>query len=50
MSLFIDHRKSTKVAEIVADLMANEYSWSEEKKKMEIQHYLEYIKKTVSFI
>ncbi len=30
--------------------MAEEYSWSEEKRKMEIQDYLEYIKKTVSFI
>ena len=50
MSLFIGHRKASEVAEIVADLMANEYSWSEEKTKIEIQHYLEYIKKTVSFI
>jgi glycerol-3-phosphate dehydrogenase len=50
MSIFIDHRKSSEVAEIVADLMANEYSWSEEKKEKEIQHYLEYVKKTISFI
>ena len=50
MSLFIDHRKSSEVAGIVADLMAKEYSWSEEKKKMEILHYIEYVKKTVSFI
>ncbi|GAH08584.1 unnamed protein product, partial [marine sediment metagenome] len=50
MSLFIDHRKSPEVAEIVADLMAKEYSWGEKKKKIEIRHYLEYVKKTVSFI
>ena len=50
MSLFIDHRKQIDVAKKVADIMAKEYSWSEEKKRMEIQHYLEYIKKTVSFI
>ncbi|MCK4384138.1 MAG: FAD-dependent oxidoreductase, partial [Candidatus Lokiarchaeota archaeon] len=50
MSLFIDHRKSSEVAEIVADLMAKEYSWNEEKKKMEIRDYLEYVEKTVSFI
>ncbi|MHA2039449.1 MAG: glycerol-3-phosphate dehydrogenase/oxidase [Promethearchaeota archaeon] len=50
MSLFIDHRKSPEAAEIVADLMAKEYSWSEEKKNMEIQQYLEYRKQTVSFL
>jgi len=50
MGLFIDHRKSPETAEIVADLMAKEYSWSEEKRKLEIQDYLKYVKKTVSFI
>ncbi len=50
MSLFIDHKKSSQAAETVADLMALEYSWSKEKKKMEIRHYLEYVEKTVSFI
>ncbi|KKN81341.1 hypothetical protein LCGC14_0320880 [marine sediment metagenome] len=47
MSLFIDHGK---VSEVVGDLMVNEFSWSEEIKKKEIQHYIEYIKNTVSFI
>ncbi|MHA1992879.1 MAG: glycerol-3-phosphate dehydrogenase/oxidase [Candidatus Hodarchaeales archaeon] len=50
MSLFIEHRKSPEAAEIVANLMAKEYSWSEEKKNIEIKHYLDYVKKTVSFI
>ena len=50
MSLFIDHRKAPEAVEIVADLMAKEYSWSEEKKKIEIQNYLEYVKRTISFI
>jgi glycerol-3-phosphate dehydrogenase len=50
MSLFIEHRKSPEAAEIVANLMAKEYSWSEEKKNKEIKHYLDYVKKTVSFI
>ena len=50
MSLFIDHRKVSEVAEITADLMAKEYSWSEETKRNEISHYLEYVKKTVAFI
>ncbi|MHA1763985.1 MAG: glycerol-3-phosphate dehydrogenase/oxidase, partial [Promethearchaeota archaeon] len=36
MSIFIDHRKQEKVANIVADIMAEEYGWSEEKKNQEI--------------
>ncbi len=50
MSSFINHKKSSEFAETVADLIAREYSWSEEKKKMEIRHYLEYVEKSVSFI
>ena len=50
MSLFIDHRKQFDAAKKVADIMTEEYSWSEEKREMEIQDYLEHIKKTVSFI
>ena len=50
MSLFIDHRKCSEAAKIIANLMGKEYSWSEEKKKKEIQHYLEYIQNTISFI
>ncbi len=50
MSLFISHKKQLEAAEKVADLMASEYSWSEEKEKEEVKHYIDYIKKTVSFI
>ena len=50
MSMYIDHRKAPEVTEIVAELMVKEYSWSEEKKKTEIQDYLKYVDKTVSFI
>jgi glycerol-3-phosphate dehydrogenase len=50
MSLFIHHEKQEQAAKIVADIMASEYSWNQEKKKDEISNYLDYIKKTVSFI
>ena len=50
MSLWIDHRKAPAAAKKVAELMAKEYSWSEEKKIHEIEIYLDYIKKTVAFI
>ncbi|TFG00267.1 MAG: glycerol-3-phosphate dehydrogenase/oxidase [Promethearchaeota archaeon] len=50
MSLFIDHRKSDEAAQKVADIMAEEYNWSEDKKEDEILRYLEYISDCVSFI
>lgn len=50
MSLWIDHRKASEAAEIVAEIMKNEYSWDKTKKNMEIQNYLDYVDKTVSFI
>ncbi|MFX0080754.1 MAG: FAD-dependent oxidoreductase [Candidatus Hodarchaeota archaeon] len=50
MSLWIGHKNAIKAAEIVADIMAREYDWNEEKKKQEINAYIEYVKKTVSFI
>lgn len=50
MSLWISHKNAIKAAEIVADIMATEYNWNEEKKKQEINTYIEYVKKTVSFI
>jgi len=50
MSLWIDHKKAPEVAKIVAEIMAEEYSWNNNRKEKEIQDYLEYIKKTVSFI
>ncbi|MFX1364277.1 MAG: FAD-dependent oxidoreductase [Promethearchaeota archaeon] len=50
MSLWIDHRIASKAAEKVAEIMADEYSWDENKKRQEIEIYMDYIKKTVSFI
>lgn len=50
MSLWIDHRKASEVAKKVAEIMAKEYAWDENKKNQEIEFYMEYIKKTVSFI
>ena len=50
MSLWICHKKASKAARKVADIMAKEYSWKEDKVKNEIQDYLDYVSKTVSFI
>ncbi len=50
MSLFIDHKKQLNAAKKVADLMAQEYDWSDQKKTEEINLYLDHIKKTVAFI
>ncbi len=50
MSLWIDHKKALKAAIKVADIMADEYSWNKNKKNQEIEIYMEYIKKTISFI
>jgi len=50
MSLWIDHRRTLEVAEIVANIMAEEYSWDDERKNKEIREYLDYIAKTISFI
>ncbi len=50
MSLWIDHRMTLKAAKKVAEIMTNEYSWDENKKSKEIEMYMDYIKKTVSFI
>ncbi|MFX1344908.1 MAG: FAD-dependent oxidoreductase [Promethearchaeota archaeon] len=50
MSLWISHKNANKAAEIVADLIATEYSWDEDKKKQEIDSYMHYIKRTTSFI
>ncbi|UCD01567.1 MAG: hypothetical protein JSV23_00650, partial [Promethearchaeota archaeon] len=50
MSLWIDHKKAFEAARKVAELMAKEYSWNENKKNQEIEFYMDYIKKTVSFI
>ncbi len=50
MSLWIHHREASEAAEKVAKIMQKEYSWSDETTKKEINNYLDYIKKTVSFI
>lgn len=50
MSLWIRCEKALEAAQKVAELMAREYSWTEEKKNEEIENYLDYIKKTVAFI
>ncbi|MFO8019888.1 MAG: glycerol-3-phosphate dehydrogenase/oxidase [Promethearchaeia archaeon] len=50
MSLFVHHEKAKKIAEAVADIMAEEYGWTEERKNEEIATYMDYVKKTVAFI
>jgi len=50
MSLWISHKNAIKAATIVTDIMAAEYNWNEDKKKQEINAYIEYVKKTVSFL
>ncbi|TKJ23520.1 MAG: hypothetical protein CEE43_02355 [Promethearchaeota archaeon Loki_b32] len=50
MSLWIDHKIADIAAKRVAEIMAKEYSWDENKKNQEIESYMEYIKKSVSFI
>ncbi len=50
MALWIHHKKAFEAATKVAELMVEEYSWDENKKNQEIKFYLDYIKKTVSFI
>ena len=50
MSLWIPHYKAAEAAQIVAEIMAKEYSWDDDKKEKEIQQYLDYVKKTVEFI
>jgi len=50
MSLWIHHRRAFEAAENVAEIMQKEYSWDNETKNEEIQRYLDYVKKCVSFI
>ena len=50
MSLWIKHDKARGAAEKVAEIMAKEHSWSEDKKNSEIEAYIDYVKKTVAFI
>ncbi len=50
MALWIHHKKALDAAKKVADMMASEYSWNDEKKSQEIEIYMNYIKKTVAFL
>ena len=50
MSLWIHHQSAPEAAEKVASIMQKEYSWDDNTKTKEINQYLEYINKTVSFI
>ena len=50
MSHWISHKRASLAAKEVAELMAREYSWVDAKKEEEIGVYLDYIKKSVSFI
>lgn len=50
MALWIHHEKAHAAAKKVADLMASEYSWNDEKKAQEIDLYMSYIEKTVAFL
>lgn len=50
MSLFIPHQKQEEAANVVAEIMANEYSWDKDRKQKEIDTYMSYIKQTVAFI
>jgi glycerol-3-phosphate dehydrogenase len=50
MALWIDHKKVSKAANVVADIIQKEYSWDNETKNKEIAQYLTYVKKTVDFI
>jgi glycerol-3-phosphate dehydrogenase len=50
MSLWISHKRVNEAATKVAEIMAKEYRWNDEKKMQEIKNYIDYVKKTVSFI
>lgn len=50
LSLWVNHKKAKIAAEIVAELMAEEYKWTREKEKQEIEEFLGYIRKSISFI
>ncbi|TFG05104.1 MAG: glycerol-3-phosphate dehydrogenase/oxidase, partial [Promethearchaeota archaeon] len=50
MALWIKHERALEAAEKIAKIMAREYSWSDGKKKQEIDNYMEYIKKATEFL
>ncbi|MBF0225329.1 MAG: glycerol-3-phosphate dehydrogenase/oxidase [Desulfobacterales bacterium] len=43
------HYKQAELAEKVAAIMADYYNWTDEKKKEEIEYYMDYVKKTIWF-
>jgi glycerol-3-phosphate dehydrogenase len=50
MFLWINHKKASEAATIVANIMQKEYLWDDKAKNKEITKYLEYIEKTVEFM
>lgn len=46
----ISHKKQPELAEMVASIMAQYYSWNETKKAEEVSEYLTYVAKTVEFL
>ncbi len=49
MAILIHHKKQKIIAQKVAEIMAKEYGWNEEKKSEEIKTHLDHIKKTIFF-
>ena len=50
MSLWIHHQRASIAVEKVAEIMKKEYSWNDETTNNEINTYLDYVKKSTSFI
>ncbi|MFW9879590.1 MAG: glycerol-3-phosphate dehydrogenase C-terminal domain-containing protein, partial [Candidatus Thorarchaeota archaeon] len=50
MSLWIAPNSVLEAAKKVAELMAKEYNWEQDRKTQEISEYIAYVKKTISFI
>ena len=50
MALWINHKNASEAARKVGEIMSEEYSWDKATLDHEIQNYLDYVKKTVSFI
>ncbi|MBN2155660.1 MAG: glycerol-3-phosphate dehydrogenase/oxidase [Candidatus Lokiarchaeota archaeon] len=49
IAIKVKHTQQRIVAEQVADIMATYYNWNEETKSNELEHYMEYISKTIWF-
>jgi glycerol-3-phosphate dehydrogenase len=50
MALWIHHKQQFEATKKIADIMASEYSWNDQKKAQEIDLYMGYIEKTVAFL